>query len=109
MGLLQAFEELCAADESIGEIVTEITDGIVECGESIIDAIDDFVVKLDDIQAKLDEESYQSTDRLNPESETTPEMTALNNAVDSIETLFDTVSGKIDEVVFGREGEEQVN
>jgi hypothetical protein len=88
MGLLQAFEELCATEGPVGEIAVKIGEGLFECGHSIADALDDFAVKLGEIENELagedGEESCWAVDRLDPEFEKTPGLIAMRNAVDGI-------------------------
>jgi len=91
MGLLKAFEELCATEGPVGEIAIQISEGIFECGHSIADALDGFAEKLGEIETELrgedSEESCWAVDRLDPEFESTPGLKAMRDAVDSIVDL----------------------
>jgi hypothetical protein len=88
MGLLKAFEELCAVEGPVGEMAVRIGEGLFECGHSIADALDGFAEKLGEVEKELagedGEESCWAVDRLDPEFETTPGLRALRDAVDSI-------------------------
>ena len=88
MGLLKAFEELCAIEGPVGEMAIQIGEGIFECGHSIADALDGFAEKLGEIETGLreedGEESCWAVDRLDPEFESTPGLKAMRDAVDSI-------------------------
>jgi hypothetical protein len=101
MGLLEAFGELCATEGPLGEIAIRIGEGIFECGNSIADALDDFADKLGEVETGLagedGEESCWAADRLDPEWEKTPELTAMRNAVDGIVDFCETMADKINE------------
>ena len=101
MGLLDLFEELCATEGPLGEIATRIGEGIFECGHSIADALDDFADKLGGIENELagedGEESCWEVDGQDPEWETTPELSAMRKAVDSIVGFCNIAEIKINE------------
>jgi hypothetical protein len=116
MGLLEAFEELCATEGPIGDVATSIGEGLFECGHSIADALDEFAEKLGEIETELagedGEESCWAVDRLDPEWETTPGLKAARNAVDSIVNFCEAAADKINEAALdmslkslGEEGE----
>jgi len=96
MGLLKALEEVFDFDGPMGEVAATIVDGIFECGHSIADSLDDFAVKLGELETELagedGEESCWAIDRLAPEWEETPKMTALRDAVDSIVGFCDNAA-----------------
>ena len=101
MGLIEKFGELCATEGLTGEIATRIGEGLFECGHSIADALDDFAEKLGGIETDLagegGEESCWAVDRLDPEWETTPQLRATRNAVDSIVNFCGMAEIKINE------------
>ena len=101
MGLLEAFGELCATEGPLGEIAIRIGEGIFECGHSIADALDEFADKLGEVETELagedGEESDWASDRFDPEWETTPELKAMRNAVDSIVNFCETAADKLNE------------
>ena len=102
MKFSEMFEELCATEGPLGELVTRIGEAILECGNSIADALDDFVDKLDEIETELagedGEESYSVADLLAPEWEKTPKLRATRNAVGDILSFCETAAGRINEL-----------
>jgi hypothetical protein len=101
MGLLDAFEELCAAEGQMGEMATRIGEGFCECGNSIADALYDLADKLSEIETELagedGEESCWAVDRLNPEWEKNPKLRTTRNSVDSIVSICETAADMINE------------
>ena len=99
MGLLQAFEDLCATEGPIGEIATQVGESLFECGHSIADALDEFAEKLGRIETDHagEEGSSWAVDRLDPEFEKTPGLRALRNAVDSIVSIGEGLADKIND------------
>jgi len=101
MGLLEAFKDLCATEGPIGEIATQIGEGIFECTNSIADAFDDFADKLGGIETQLNkknsEESNWAVDRFDPAWESTPQLKATRDAVDFIVNFCDKAELLINE------------
>ena len=93
MGLMEAIEDLCEADGPLGETVTSVMEGLQECLGGIGDAFQGFADKLGEVEKELagedGEESCWDADRLDPEWESTPQLKAVRDAVDSIVNFCD--------------------
>jgi hypothetical protein len=100
MKLLDAFAELCETEGLVGEIATKVGEGLFECGHGIADVLEGFAEKLGDIETDLiedGEESCWAADRLSPEFDEDPNLSAMRTAVDSIVGVCDSAVDKINE------------
>jgi len=108
MGLIEAFEVLCATEGPIGETAKQIGEGILEFGHSIAEALDDFAEELRGLEEGLTdgegEESLCSSNRLDPEWESAAGLKAIKGVIDSIVSFCDKAelaismaTGKIEE------------
>jgi len=99
MGLIEAFEDLCATEGPIGETAKQIGRGILEFGESLADALDDFAEELRGLETGLDdEEGGESCLAEGSDWESAAGLKATRSAVDSIVNFCDKAELAISEV-----------